>query len=83
VCTLPLTDSSTSTKDTTELACTSSRDRSVRIWSPLSGDVISTFFGHNHFVGAVTSLKANLLSTHFPAEACVASGGNDGLINIW
>lgn len=75
---------STLRNTTPELVCSSSRDRSVRVWSPLTGDAVATLYGHNHFVGAVTALTNSRMphNPHFPG-ASIASGGNDSIINIW
>lgn len=39
-------------QENTAFVCTSSRDRSVRIWNPSTGEGLKTLFGHEHYVGS-------------------------------
>lgn len=61
------------------IVCTTSRDRSVRLWNPISGQEIKVFYGHQGFVGSSVVIPA---SSNFPMQT-VATGGNDKLIFIW
>jgi WD40 repeat protein len=58
---------------------TSSRDQTVKIWSAVSGHLLQTLEGHQHFVGTVISIRT---SPYFPSPS-IASGGNDKIINVW
>lgn len=60
---------------------TSSRDRTVRLWSLENGKFVSSkiLLGHTSFVGPLAWIPPN---TEFP-QGGVVSGGMDTLVFVW